>query len=87
MDNLWITFLDTGGGFVYTYYNTMGTAYITKLCKIGTSQGVIIPKNILNAYHWQRGDFLIFGFSSDDQIFVRRLNDLEINQLKPDVHI
>lgn len=63
----------------------MGTVYLTKLLKIGTSQGIIIPKNILRAYGWQRGDALFFNFTSEDQLFIRRLNDLEINKLKGNV--
>lgn len=61
----------------------MGTIYLTKISKIGTSQGVIIPKPILNAFRWQRGDALVFGFQGDDQLFIKRLTDIEINQLKP----
>jgi len=63
----------------------MQTIFLTKLTKQGTSLGVIIPVNILNALHWERGDILVFGFSGVDQIFLKRITDLELEKLKPQI--
>lgn len=82
MQNVWITFLHGGRGRVYNYNNYMETIYMTKLVKIGTSHGVIIPTEILNGYHWQRGDFLVFGFAGADQLFLKRLTDLDLQKIK-----
>ena len=82
MRKMWITFFDGGWGNVYNYNNNMETIYITKLVKIGTSEGVIIPKEILNGFHWQRGDQLVFGFAQGDQLFIRRLSDYELQNIK-----
>lgn len=57
--------------------------YFTKIIKVGSSHGVVIPVNILNAYNWQRGDFLICGFAGGDQLYLKRPSDAEINLLKP----
>lgn len=65
----------------------MQSIFITKIIKVGNSFGVLIPQEILNGYHWQRGDFVIFGFAPNDQLYLKRLTDLEINQIKPDVNI
>jgi len=61
----------------------MESVYITKLVRIGTSEGVVIPQNILQAYHWQRGDFLVFGFAGADQLFLKRLTDEDMKRIKP----
>lgn len=79
---MWITFLAGGHGRYYNYNNYMETIYMTKLVKIGTSEGVVIPKEILNGYHWQRGDLLVFGFMANDQLFIRRLSNDELLRIK-----
>ncbi len=68
------------------YYNNsynMETFYITKIIKVGNSYGIIIPQEILNGFHWQRGDHLIFGFGGTEQIFLKRLTDKDMEKLKP----
>lgn len=90
VDNLWITFFDMGYALAYTYNNYMENIFITKLVKIGTSKGIVIPVNILRAYNWQRGDTLIFGFSGGDQLSIKRLSDRDFEYLKsnslPDIN-
>ena len=85
VDKVWITFFDTGGGISYTYDKYMQSIFITKLSKQGTSLGVVIPVEILNAYHWQRGDVLVFGFAGEEQLFLKRLSDKELKEIKPNV--
>lgn len=80
--NLWITFFDVGGVYVYNYNNYMESIYITKLVKIGSSEGVVIPQTILKSYNWQRGDMLVFGFAAPEQLFLKRLTDMEIRRIK-----
>ena len=65
----------------------METIFITKIIKVGDSHGVIIPVNILNAYHWQRGDIVIFGFAADQVLFLKRPSDIELQKIKPDATI
>lgn len=60
----------------------METIHITKFVKIGDSMGVIVPSNIRKAYGWERGDILVFVFSSADALTIRRLTDKEIQQIK-----
>ncbi len=72
-----------GRGLVYYNNYNMQTIYITKIREIGTSHGVIIPKPILTALKYQRGDCLVFGFAGHDQLFLRRLTDDEIRKIKP----
>ncbi len=72
-----------GRGIVYTYHKYMKSIFITKIAKKGTSLGVIIPTEILNAYNWQRGDVLIYGFAGGDQIYLKRLTDMDIERMKP----
>lgn len=61
----------------------METVYLTKVIKIGDSHGVIIPVSILRAYNWQRGDILVFGFVAPEQLFLKRISDKELRQIKP----
>lgn len=61
----------------------MESVYLTKVIKIGDSHGVVIPVEILRAYHWQRGDVLIFGFVAAEQLFLKRVSDIELRKIKP----
>lgn len=61
----------------------MESFFITKLIKVGTSQGIVIPREILDAYKWERGDVLVFGFAGTEQLLVKRVSDVEIQKLKP----
>lgn len=60
----------------------MDNLYTTKLVKIGTSRGVIIPTNILSGLNWQRGDSVIFTFGYDDALIIKKLDDESIRRLK-----
>lgn len=72
-----------GWVLVYTYITYMQTIFITKLAKQGSSLGIIIPRPILNAYNWQRGDVMVFGFHGNEQLFLRRMTDKDMQNLKP----
>ncbi len=55
---------------------------ITKLTRIGDSFGIIIPKSIRTAYGWERGDTLVYVFTSENALTLRRLTDKEIVAIK-----
>ena len=80
---MWITFLHNRRGLWYTNYTNMESVFITKIIRVGTSNAVVIPVEILNGYHWQRGDILIFGFAGSEQLLLKRLTDKELKELKP----
>lgn len=63
----------------------MQTLYITKIIKVGSSQGIVIPIPILQGMKWERGDYVVFGFGGNDQILLRRLTDKEMREMKPDI--
>ncbi len=60
----------------------MENIYTTKIIKIGTSKGVVIPLDILNALNWQRGDSVIFTLAADDHLIIKKLNDETLRRLK-----
>lgn len=61
----------------------MEALYLTKLVKMGSSHGIIIPKQLLTGFKWERGDSLVFGLGVDNQLFIRRLSNEEIIKMKP----
>lgn len=63
----------------------MKDLYITKIVQQGTSQGVVIPKAILQAYGWQRGDLVLFTVSSNGTLILRRLTDKDAQSLHQNV--
>jgi hypothetical protein len=60
----------------------MENIYITKIIRVGDSCAVIVPVPVLKGLKWQRGDFVVFGFLEGDRLFVKRISDLEIKNLK-----
>jgi bifunctional DNA-binding transcriptional regulator/antitoxin component of YhaV-PrlF toxin-antitoxin module len=56
--------------------------HITKLTKVGDSFGILIPKTIRTAYGWERGDTLVYVFTSENALTLRRLTDKEIVAIK-----
>lgn len=63
----------------------MQTFYFSKIIKVGSSHGVVIPKNILEGFKWERGDLLAFGFAEGNNLVLHRLTDKEVKQLRPDI--
>lgn len=53
---------------------------------MGNSCAVVIPKNILEALHIERGDQVSFGVYSDDVICIRKISHRELLNLKPKEH-
>lgn len=54
---------------------------------MGTSLGVIIPSQTVKGMGWQRGDHVIFGYTNDNYLTLKRPSDKElrvIKQLKTD---
>lgn len=55
----------------------------TKIIKTGTSLCVVVPKNILKALKWERGDQIVFGIYNDDAIILRKISQSDLLKLKP----
>ena len=53
----------------------------TKIVRMGTSLGIIIPSEILRAYNWKRGDRLVFNFATENLLQVKRPSDVEFKEL------
>lgn len=49
---------------------------------MGTSLGIIVPSPIVKGFGWKRGDRIIFGYTDDNYLVVKRPSDLELKQLK-----
>jgi antitoxin component of MazEF toxin-antitoxin module len=63
----------------------METLDITKLVRVGTSYGVIIPVHILRALHIERGDHVVFAVGHDDVICMRKVSDDTVLQIKQSI--
>lgn len=79
----WITFLPVRGVPRRNYNNYMERLYTTKIVKIGSSAGVVIPKEILAACMLERGDQVSFGVISGPTLIMRQISDQEIRRIKP----
>ena len=55
----------------------------TKVIKTGTSLCVVIPKNYLSAIGLVRGDLVVWGVASSDVLYLRRVSEIDIKNLKP----
>lgn len=55
---------------------------ITKIIRIGTSLGVVLPKNILTALTLQRGDQVVFGAGEYDTLIIRKISDEKLLPVK-----
>lgn len=82
---LWKTCLTPRCSIEYNYYINMENVDITKVVKVGTSLGIIIPKHILTSCEIQRGDHIVFGLFTEGQFFVRKLTEKELRHLRPQV--
>lgn len=60
----------------------MEPLYTTKIKRIGTSNGISIPVDILRGLNWKRGDRVIFTFGFDDTLIIKTLDDETIRRLK-----
>lgn len=45
--------------------------------------GVVIPKEILAACMWERGDLVSFGVISGPTLVIRQVSEQEIRRLQP----
>lgn len=64
--------MDGGRDIEYHYNTTMEKLRITKVVKVGTSNGIIIPIEVLRAVGLERGD----------QVFVAVREDLSVQIIK-----
>lgn len=55
----------------------------TKIIKTGTSLCVVIPKEILTALNFERGDQVSFFTYDLDTIIIRRVSQIDLENLKP----
>ena len=53
-----------------------------KVLKVGTSLGVVIPRNLLRAMKIERGDQLAFAVYDEARIIMRKLTDNELKTLR-----
>lgn len=60
----------------------MESIWLAKVLRIGTSNGIVIPREILKAHKIERGDRVIFGFAGNDQIYFRKVTDGDIKKIK-----
>lgn len=56
---------------------------ITKIVRVGTSLGVIVPINILRDLRIMRGDQVAFSVAAGDVICLRKITDAEKLEIKP----
>lgn len=56
----------------------MEQLHITKVIMVGNSLGVIIPKNILDAIHMQRGDQVYFTVHEDNIVSIKKISTINI---------
>jgi antitoxin component of MazEF toxin-antitoxin module len=54
----------------------------TKIIKTGTSLCVVIPKNILTALKFQRGDQVAFYVYDNETIVMRKIKEVDLLNLK-----
>ena len=83
VDKLWITYLTNGRVLHYNNYNYMINVQITKIVRVGTSLGVIVPINILRDLRIMRGDQVAFSVAAGDVICLRKITDAEKLEIKP----
>jgi antitoxin component of MazEF toxin-antitoxin module len=61
----------------------MQNLYTSKVVRIGTAIGVIIPVDICRALDIQRGDLIAYAVYQDGQFICRKLSPIEMENLKP----
>lgn len=66
----------------YTNSQYMEDIYTTKLIRVGNSLSVVIPRNILKANNWKKGDHIIFTFAGLECVILKRLTDADIRKIK-----
>lgn len=60
----------------------MKSLFTTRIFRSGSSNVIALPREILKAYKWDRGDQLVYGINSEQVLFIRKLTDKEITELK-----
>lgn len=61
----------------------MESFYTTKIVKVGSSLGLVIPREIIAAMMLDRGDRVVFSVIAGPTLVVRQLSEQEIRRLKP----
>lgn len=61
----------------------MENLQITRVMRVGSSLAIVIPVNILRALKIERGDQMTFGVYADDVICIRKIQQEDLQKLKP----
>ena len=61
----------------------MEKLYTSKLIRLGTSLVITIPKAILRAQNFERGDTFIFGVYQDNTLLIKKLSSKQLSELRP----
>lgn len=67
---------------MYNNYMAMEDIYTTRIHKVGTSHGIILPVPIMNGFGWKRGDMVVFTFADENQLILKKLDDETIRKIK-----
>ena len=51
--------------------------------KVGSSLGLVLPRNVIAAMMLERGDHIVFSVIQGPTLVIRQLSDTEIRRLKP----
>lgn len=54
-----------------------------KVIRVGTSEAIVVPKQIREALKIERGDRVMFGVYSGDGFFVKKLSTEELRAMRP----
>ncbi len=83
MDNLWITFIDSGGVCAYDDCNDMEYIRTTKIIKTGSSLCIVVPKEFLVFLGLQRGDQVVLRVANNNAFFVQKIPQEMLAQFVP----
>ncbi len=61
----------------------MEIAKIARLVKVGDSLAVIIPKPVVRAMNFKRGDQFVCAIYDETTIYLRKLDDADLLKFKP----
>ena len=57
----------------------------SKIMRVGTSNAIVIPIEILRTLSMQRGDQVVFGVYEDDTIIIKKIPDKELRNFQPSI--
>ncbi len=63
----------------------MDKIFLSKIQRVGNSLAIILPKPVLIAYNWQRADYVVFGYGPNHILYVKKLTNEELQELRPPI--